>query len=157
MLWPGHTGPADGDGAHLKRTQVSRFTLDVSRFSLASETRRGNGKSQYRPPNPALQNLNLPVHDLHFGVVRFDPAHGPLENSVDVTGVVGDGDERHLGRLPDVVVSHFGSRQVELAAQVDQERLEDAALAFQRPVAGEMQFDATGTDDHNVVTQCVIT
>ena len=70
-------------------------------------------------------------------MVGLDPAHGALEDGVGATGVVGDGDERHLGRLPDVLVSYLGDGQVELAAQARQERLEEAALAFQRAVAGE--------------------
>jgi len=97
-----------------------------------------------------LQNLDLPVHDLHFGMMGFDPAHGPFEDGVDAAGVIGDGDKGYLGRLPGVIATHLGGGQVELTAQVGQERLEDAALAFQRAVAGEMQFDVTGTDDHDV-------
>ncbi len=58
----------------------SPLTLHVSRFTFHV--------SQY---------LDLPVHNLHFGMVSFDPAHGPFEDGVDAAGVIGDGDEGYLG------------------------------------------------------------
>ena len=64
--------------------------------------------------------------------------YGSFEDGVDVAGVVGDGDEGYLGRLPGVIAAHLSGGQVELTAQAGQERLEDAALAFQRAVAGEV-------------------
>ena len=68
----------------------------------------------------------------------FDPTHGPFEDGVDAAGVVGDGDEGCLGRLPSVVATYFSGGQVELTAQAGQVRLEDAAFALQRVVAGEV-------------------
>jgi hypothetical protein len=100
-------------------------------------------------PKTLLQNLNLPVHNLHFGMMRLDPTHGFFEDRVDTPRVIGDGDESDLGRLPGIVVRDLSGSQVELAPQLSQERLEDAALAFQRTVAGEIQLDVAGTNDHS--------
>jgi hypothetical protein len=98
-----------------------------------------------------LEDFDLPVYYLHFWMVVLDPAHSLLNYCVSPAGVVSHCDKGYLGGLPDIVVTHFGGRQVELTSQACQNRLEKATFSFQGTVAGEKQLDATGTDDHNLM------
>jgi hypothetical protein len=106
---------------------------------------------EHVPRNMVSEYLNLPIYHLQIRPLGLDPLHGSIENLLDMRRIVRHAGQRDRCRLPTVVVIDLGSRDIEFLVQTRQQRFQHGALALQRLVTVEMQFDETGSNNHDVI------
>jgi len=101
--------------------------------------------------NSLSQYLNLPIHHLHLGSIVLDPLHGVVQHLLHVCRIVRYARQRDRRGLPAVVVINLGGGYIELSMQARQQRFQHRALALQRLVAVDVQFDEAGSNNHGVI------
>jgi len=77
-----------------------------------------------------------------------------LHGLLQVSRVVSDHGAADHGFLPFVIQIHFRYRDIELAPQTRHQRLDSAALFFERGTAGQMEVDGEG-GEHIIIEKLI--
>jgi hypothetical protein len=97
-----------------------------------------------------LKHGQLMVNDLQVRPARLNPARDFLQHLLGMGAFVGDDSTGQHRRLMGVLPVDFGGRNVEMAPQAGQQRLEDAAFLLERAAAGKVELNRQHGNMHGL-------
>ena len=96
------------------------------------------------------------VNQLAIQPAFFDPMHHPGKQAMDIVSVIRHANDADNRQLPHILCIYFGHGDVELSAQSGHKTFDDPALALERSISRDVQFQGAGSDNHRLPLDATI-